>query len=131
MPDFEHFTEAEIIDALKSSGGFVSHAAEKLNCSPATIYNYMQRYPSIKAAKEDIETKTLDFAESKLLQAIAEGNMTAIIFFLKCKGKKRGYVEGFQPIGVDGEPLTVIKFVLVENGTSAAGDKDIPGNGER
>ena len=41
----------------------------------------------------EIDNMTLDFAESQLHKQIAEGNTSATIFFLKTKGKKRGYVE--------------------------------------
>jgi hypothetical protein len=36
---------------------------------------------------------TIDFAESQLHKQIKEGSTAATIFFLKTKGKQRGYVE--------------------------------------
>jgi len=41
----------------------------------------------------DIENIALDFAESQLHKQIKEGNSTSTIFYLKTKGKKRGYIE--------------------------------------
>ena len=40
-----------------------------------------------------MENITLDFAESQLHNQIKSGNTSATIFYLKTKGKKRGYVE--------------------------------------
>ena len=42
---------------------------------------------------EDADESLLDFAESKLVEHINDGDITSLIFFLKTKGKKRGYVE--------------------------------------
>ena len=42
---------------------------------------------------EDVENIALDFAESQLHKQISEGNTSGTIFYLKTKGKKRGYVE--------------------------------------
>ena len=47
----------------------------------------------------------MDFAETHLHKLIQEGNPAATIFFLKTKGKRRGYVET-QDITTDGKPLT-------------------------
>ncbi|MBQ4080224.1 MAG: hypothetical protein II596_06050, partial [Thermoguttaceae bacterium] len=37
------------------------------------------------------DERTLDMVESKLIEGINEGNARLIIFYLNCKGKKRGY----------------------------------------
>ena len=49
--------------------------------------------PRVCGQRKDIENVTLDFAESQLHEQIREGNVTATIFLLKTKGKKRGYIE--------------------------------------
>jgi hypothetical protein len=38
----------------------------------------------------------IDYVESFLLDKMAAGDTTAIIFFLKCRAKSRGYVEKSQ-----------------------------------
>jgi hypothetical protein len=41
---------------------------------------------------KDIDAKTLDIVEKLLLDEINKGNMGAIQFYLKTKGRNRGYV---------------------------------------
>jgi hypothetical protein len=53
----------------------------------------MREDADYKAAVEELSDVAIDFAESQLHKQIKDGNSTATIFFLKTKGKKRGYVE--------------------------------------
>ena len=51
-----------------------------------------------------IENIALDFVESQLFKNIKEGKTSEMIFYLKTKGKKRGYIERQEITGADGMP---------------------------
>jgi hypothetical protein len=57
------------------------------------FYKWQREDAAFRKVVEDIEAITLDFAESKLHKKIQEEDLTAILFYLKCKGKKRGYID--------------------------------------
>lgn len=82
-----------VAEALKQSRGFISTTAKKLGCSHQTVKNYLTRYKSLQSIANEENEKLLDIAENKLFEQIKEGNITGIIFYLKTKGKHRGYVE--------------------------------------
>lgn len=71
----------------------VSATCAALNISRQTFYDWKEKYPALKKALEDADDSILDWAETKLIKNINDGNLTALIFFLKTKGRKRGYVE--------------------------------------
>jgi len=101
---------AHVEQALRASKGIVILAAAKLakaygSCSAQTVRNYIARHPSIKQALDEVTEENLDLAEGALLKGITDGNMTAVIYYLKTKGKHRGYVERFEQTGADGKPL--------------------------
>lgn len=78
---------------LREGMGIISYACEKTNISRQTFYNWKENDEEFAQQADDIQETTVDMAESKLLSSINEGNVAAIIFYLKTKGKKRGYVE--------------------------------------
>jgi hypothetical protein len=82
-----------LLECLDKSLGIVSHACKKANTTRKTFYQYCQEDANFKSEVDDIAEKAIDFAESKLLESIKNGSDTATIFYLKTKGKKRGYVE--------------------------------------
>lgn len=89
-------TNKQIIDALNKSGGIVAGAAKMLGMNRSALSRRIGKSPELKAAYEDVQESTLDLVESKLLGEIQGGNITAMIFYLKCKGKKRGFVERYE-----------------------------------
>jgi len=93
MPNKPKFRVETVKEALIKAKGFISRAAEILQCDKSTVYSYLKRYPKLNDVLKEQRETMLDFAESKLMAAISEGNLTAIIFFLKTQGRSRGYYE--------------------------------------
>ncbi len=75
------------------SHGIVSYACQKVGITRACYYKWRESDPKFKERAEEVEEETIDVVESKLLSAINNDDLTAIIFYLKTKGKKRGYIE--------------------------------------
>ena len=89
----QRFTQKQVADAVMEAGGILTAAARKLGCASCTIYEYIERYPALKDVLSEARESSIDLAESELIKAIEAGNLTAIIFFLKTRGKSRGYIE--------------------------------------
>lgn len=82
-----------MLDALEKSLGVVTAACKAVGIGRTTHYLWMQEDAEYRAAVEGLSDVALDFAESQLHKQIKDGNSTATIFYLKTKGKKRGYIE--------------------------------------
>lgn len=82
-----------MLEALEKSLGVVTAACKAVDISRETHYRWMREDADYKAAVEELSDVAIDFAESQLHKQIKDGNSTSTIFFLKTKGKKRGYVE--------------------------------------
>ena len=106
--------------ALEKSLGVVTTACKNVNIHRSTFYKYYQDDPNFKNSVDDIQNVALDFAESKLHKLIQNENVTAIIFYLKTKGKNRGYVERNEITGKDGNE---INFVIPKDAESLESDE--------
>lgn len=115
-------TKKELINMLKHFNGIISSACEAVGISRQTYYNYLADDKAFAEQVDEINEASIDHVESKLMEKIngvqvqhegATGikiydqppSDTAIIFFLKTKAKKRGYVERQEVTGADGAPL--------------------------
>lgn len=87
-------TRKAIADVYEKKAANMSATAIALGVSRTTLYEWREKDPKLDALMHEIEESLIDFTESKLLAQIKDDNMTAIIFHLKTKGKKRGYTEG-------------------------------------
>ena len=98
-----------IIEALEKSLGVVTTACKKVGVGRTTFYGWLEDDKEFKKTVDDIQNIALDFAESQLHKQIGDGNTTATIFYLKTKGKKRGYLEGID-ITTKGESINVLNL---------------------
>ena len=109
-------TDEQLIDAIKKNAGIVAGILTTLKTeygieiSREAIYKQKERNPRVAAAFAEAEESVLDVAESKLLKSIQKGELKAVMFYLRLKGKKRGYSERQEITGADGKPVMVNPF---------------------
>ena len=82
-----------LLEALEKHLGVVTSACREVGVSRVTYYDYYNNDPEFKKAVDELSNVALDFAESQLHKRISQGDTTGIIFYLKTKGKNRGYIE--------------------------------------
>ena len=82
-----------MLQALEKSLGVVTSACKSVGISRETHYRWMKEDAEYNASVRELENVAIDFAESQLHKQISKGNPPATIFYLKTKGKARGYVE--------------------------------------
>lgn len=87
---------ADFLIAYENSLGVLKTACEMSGMCRKTIWEWRKKYPEFDAACHECEETALDFVESKMFKKIDRGDKgseSLIIFYLKTKGKHRGYVE--------------------------------------
>jgi len=115
-----------LVLALRKSLGIVSTACERTGVGRTQHYRWMQDDPKYKAEVEAIENIAVDFGESALLKLIRQGCPAATIFFMKTKGKARGYIERHE-VRMEGELKTTdVPFIvrIVKDEMKKKGEKD-------
>ena len=80
-------------ELFKLNRGNAGKTCDALGLCRRTFYDWMKKDPEFKETILDIREMTIDTVEEALIDQVEKGNIAAIIFFLKCRAKDRGYVE--------------------------------------
>ena len=83
----------EFIKLFPKLVGNISLICQALKIDRGTYYKWLKKDEGFKQIIEDGGEGLIDHVESKLYARIDSGDTTAIIFFLKTKGRSRGYIE--------------------------------------
>ena len=104
-----------MIEALVKALGVVTIACKEVDIARKTHYEWYNEDPDYRKAVDEISDVALDFAESMLHKQIQDKDTTATIFYLKTKGKRRGYIER-QEMSHSGIP-SVLKVTVDKDDT--------------
>jgi len=85
--------KARLLEVLRETRGIVSVACARCGVARRTFYVWLDADQDFKRSVEDVNEEAVDFVESKLLERIESGAERSIIFFLRTRGKPRGYRE--------------------------------------
>ena len=99
----------DFLVSLKKNNGNISVACIAANIGRQTYYDWIEKDNGFKQDCENVQEALIDLAECKLIENIEGNENTAIIFYLKTKGKKRGYIEK-QEIDTNIRPIKDIDF---------------------
>jgi hypothetical protein len=108
----------DLIQSLEKALGVVTVACKSAGVDRSTFYRYYKEDDEFRAAVDGIGEVALDYADSQLHKQIKEGSTAATIFYLKTKGKRRGYIESqHHDHTTDGKPIQipVISFEWPKN----------------
>lgn len=83
-------SQKRFIEKYFENNGNISKSCEEVGISRGTYYNWIKE-PEFKEHLNQMEDIKIDYVENKLFELIDKGNVTAIIFYLNNKGKRRGY----------------------------------------
>ncbi len=87
------FRQRMLLKALESTLGVMRPACIMAKVSTATVAKWEREDEKFREELDEIREGTLDFVETKLLKQIEDGNTQATMFYLKTKGKDRGFSE--------------------------------------
>jgi len=82
--------QREFLDVLQNSLGVVGLALQKTNITRDEYEDWLDDL-EFKLQVDEINEMSLDYVENQLLLQIREGNLNAIQYYLKTKGRNRGY----------------------------------------
>ena len=118
--------KSAMLKALESTLGVVTSACKIVGIDRTTHYRWLQDDEEYKLQVEALTEVAVDFAESQLFELIKgahrevstpdgevirvqdEPNTSATIFYLKTRGRKRGYVERTELAGVSDAPVQIV-----------------------
>jgi hypothetical protein len=83
--------QKEFLQILETTLGNVTMSLNKTGIDREEFDEWMDEIDFLMEYRK-VEDKSLDYVENKLIQEINKGNLSAIQFYLKTKGKNRGYV---------------------------------------
>lgn len=101
-----------VIDALRKTDGMITLAAKELGVSYRTLSRYIQNTKRVQIELHSIEENILDRVQTIFMKMIESGNARAVNFYLRCKGKDRGFIESGHHVDAPKQPIT-FKYQLV------------------
>ena len=93
MDKSRHIKKEAMLQALENSLGVVTVACKQSETPRSTYYKWLKEDEGFAKEVKEIENIALDCAEIQLHSQMKDGNTSATIFYLKTKGKRRGYIE--------------------------------------
>lgn len=117
-----------ILVSLQKNLGILSPALREVSVARGTFNKWYAEDIEFRILVDDIREEAVDFAEAQLFTQIKNGGAAQTIFYLKTKGKHRGYIEQ------NDTNMTIdaikIKYIVPENSLEEHNNITLPLNND-
>jgi hypothetical protein len=86
-------SEEALAEALRESCGIQTAAGRMVGLSQSGVSRRIGNSEYLQEVIAEIREEILDICEDELFKKIKGGNLTALIYYTKCFGRSRGYLE--------------------------------------
>ncbi len=106
-------TLEQVLEAIKGTQGLVSKIQKKLEAATGetwsweTVERYIHKWEACEEAVKAEKEAMLDLAENNIFKALTQNDLATSKWYLRMKGKERGYVETQEIHNVNADPLNV------------------------
>ena len=106
-------TQAQMLEAIKGSQGLVTKIQRKLESMLEesvcwdTVEKYVHKWESCEQAVKAEKEAMLDLAENNVFKELVSGDIATSKWYLRMKGKDRGYIETQEIHNVNVDPLNI------------------------
>ena len=89
ITDWGTVEKLQLLEEWSTQGLYIKDIAAKMGVSVSTVYDWMNKNPEIAAAIKKGRDKSIDMVENALFKSAINGNVTAMIFYLKNRAPER------------------------------------------
>lgn len=106
-------TKEQVLNAIKGSAGLITTIQKRLsaevehNLSWPCTKEYTEKWAETREAMEAERQTTLDVAEGTIVKEIYNNNAEMAKWYLRMKGKERGYIETQEVLNKNPDPLNI------------------------
>lgn len=109
-----NLTKDEVLEAIRGSNGIITNVQRKLEASRGqriswdTTAKYVDKWEETKTALQSEKEAVLDMAEHNILKDIIDRHDVGTSkWYLRMKGKERGYIETSEVQMASADPLNI------------------------
>ena len=89
ITDWGTVEKLQLLEEWSTQGLYIKDIAAKMGIGVTTVYDWMNKNPEIAAAIKKGRDKSIDMVENALFKSAINGNVTAMIFYLKNRAPER------------------------------------------
>ena len=89
ITDWGTVEKLQMLEEWSTQGLYIKDMAAKMGISVTTVYDWMNKNPKIAAAIKKGRDKSIDMVENALFKSAINGNVTAMILYLKNRAPER------------------------------------------